>query len=428
MAILAFFLAIAFAAFVSLYVAQRAIRRNVTSLLDWTLLAIAGTYGIGWASVIFSFGTIDGYYWEPWLEGTQGIWPLHTLLALMLVLGIIFGWHISLGKRKQYKALQIRSSVLAWVLLGVAVVAQVLYSRAHGGLWALTQDAAALAIRSGLSQTVNPFSFLQPFGLFSAMATFLFFGLLLQQKSTERTIGFLISAVFSAYVYYTLFGRLDFLVFILSLVLARALYANSSAVGLIVRGMILMAGVVLLAFFLSAYFEVKSSESISLFFFNEFSFPFASFVSIINAAEVQYYFFRDFLFLPVYLLPSSFYADYFPLVSAQNTYLVVGSERGTVGVTGGIPVDLLSLGYYQLGVIGVPLTGVVWGFVLRKLQRFLDRIEPKGIRATLTSYISLKVAIFGVLYTQPEHIVTRNFALIATLFLVWLVAKLKWRR
>lgn len=424
---LAFLLALLLAVSASFYTLFRARRNGTTTLLDWTLLAIAGFYGIGWASVIVSFGTIEGYYWTPWLERTQRIWPLHTILSSMLVIGILFGWQMAAKKHRRPRSIKIRSNGIAWALLFLAVAAQYLYSQAYGGLWSLTQNVTAISIRSGLSEISNPYSFLQPFGLFSAASTMLFIGMFWENKRLGTLFGVLFSAAFSTYVYFTLFGRLDFLVFVLSLVLGRAFFAGTSAVGIISRGALLMPAVVLLAFFLSAYFEVKNQSSISLFFFNEFSFPFASFVSIMNAESIQLYYFRDLFLLPAYLLPSSIYGQYLPAVSAQNTFLVLGTERGLGGATGGIPVDLLSLGYFQLGVVGIPLIGIVWGAGLRKLQHFLDRIEPRGIRSISTAYVSIKVAVFGVLYTQPEHIITRNFSLIAALILVWLISRVKWR-
>jgi len=247
------------------YVVTRTAKRTNTSLLDWTLLGVSGFYGIGWAAVILSFGTIPGYYWEPWLSGTEQIWPLHTIFTLLLVLGIVLGWKLTIKRGPQKKKMiSIPWHTFAWSLLFVAVISQTLYSIAHGGLLGLTESYAASAIRSGTSEISNPFSYLQPLGVLSAMSTIIFWGLMIGKKRhLNSLIGMSLAFSFSVFVYYTLLGRLDFLLFIISLMLTPAMAKGIGARVILLRGAIGMALIIILAFVLSAIFGIKASSSIS---------------------------------------------------------------------------------------------------------------------------------------------------------------------
>ena len=96
----------------------------------------------------------------------------------------------------------------------------------------------------------------------------------------------------------------------------------------------------------------------------------------------------------------------------------MGAPKGEQGVTGGIPVDLLTLGLMQAHVFGIPIVGAMFGVLLRVVQRLIDRIPDPGVGAVFGAYAALKLAVLGVFYAQPALVVSGNFAFMLSALVV----------
>ena len=177
------------------------------------------------------------------------------------------------------------------------------------------------------------------------------------------------------------------------------------------------------AYLLSTYINLKPADSIIGFTARELSFPFASFFAQLDHGKNLHRFFYDFIVAPAYLLPSSVWSSLIEDVSQVNTALIMGAPKGQAGVSAGIPVDLLTLGLMQASVLGVPVAGMIYGLLLRAIQSFLDDLPDFGVKTTFTAFAALKISILGVFYSHPAHIVKGNFATVFSFLVIWVFLK-----
>ena len=133
----------------------------------------------------------------------------------------------------------------------------------------------------------------------------------------------------------------------------------------------------------------------------------------------------DFLWAPVYLLPSSWWTNWIEPVDQINTAIILGAPKGEAGVTGGIPVDLLTLGLMQLHLPGVMLTGMLFGMLLRALHALLSRISCRGIRVAFEANIALSVAVLGVFYSQPNLVIKGKIHWLAAVLILLVLLRLQ---
>lgn len=397
------------------------------TLLDWAILALGGMYGFGWLVVISVTGAGGNPTWAPWILPFEHLYLAHIISSLLLLFGVLTGWYLSpRGLRlfwpKPVKRIYFQVSrwhLSFWILLTVAIVTQGLYAHAYGGL--LGQFEYSSAIRSARFDVVppNPLSFLRPFGRLTLIAAFGFFGLWL---SGYRTIlirlGFLLSFSFSIFVLYTWLGRLGFLVFLFTFPLALANYRRHHPMRLLFWAGVLFIGLLGGAYGLSAWINLKTANSLMEFLSRELSFPFGSFFAQLDSGENLWRGFYDFIVAPVYLTPSSLWISWVESISQVNTVVIEGSPKGERGVTGGIPVDLLTLGLMQCHLLGVAIVGVLFGLLLRWLQNIINTLNNEGIRAIFEANIALTIAVLGVFYAQPDLVVSHNIHWIVSAFVI----------
>lgn len=191
-----------------------------------------------------------------------------------------------------------------------------------------------------------------------------------------------------------------------------------------------MLAVVVAAYYVSLWLNLKAADSLPEFLARELAFPFGSFFAQLGTGANLFCGFTDFFFAPFFLLPSSWWSTWIEEVSQVNTALIMGAPKGQHGVTGGIPVDLLTLGLMQAHVFGIPIVGAMFGVLLRVVQRLIDRIPDPGVGAVFSAYAALKLAVLGVFYAQPALVVSGNFdflvsALIIAAFLY--MPRIGWR-
>lgn len=400
------------------------------TLLDWAVLGMGGIYGGGWALV--SSVTLAGGnpYWEDRLLPLEHLYPLHTLSACILLATVILGWML-MGTLPALRHIRLeppsrrsdgRLVLAAWVLLTAAVALQGLYAHAFGGFLELLDYSAS--IRSGTSVIENPVSFLQPFGGLALFSSFLFFGLWVAGCRRWNTgAGFLFAFVFSLYVLFSWRGRIGFLAYLATFPLGLLLFLRTRPLPLLAGGGLTMLLILVGAYQVSTLLDFKAAGSLATFLAGELSFPFVSFFAQLDSGEHLTRAFRDLLVAPVYLLPSSWWMNWVGDVSQVNTALVMGAPKGEAGVTGSIPVDLITLGMMQSAALGIAGAGVFFGAGLRAAQHLVDLVRSPGVRALFGSCVAIKIAVLAIYYAHPAHVVSANFALLVAVAVSAVIAR-----
>ena len=420
-------LGIGFALLCGLLAILHSSRLRRVTLLDWTLLGLGGGYGLGWALVISVTRDGNNPTWAGWIEPFDSLYPFYSMCALLLLVGTGLGWmlinHLLRNRvavfksRPRFHSMR-RWAAAFWFLLALAVFAQWLYTRAYGGFFDLLLYSKL--IRASIFPTDNPFSFLKPFGELAFIAAFGFFGLWHSgRRKIGITLGLSLSFVFSLYVLYSFLGRLGFMVFVVTFPLGWFLSRQPSPLTSLAMMVTVFVLMLMGSYGVSVWLNIKSAADLTVFLVRELSFPFVSFFAQWDAQEHLFRGFRDFLFAPLFLLPSSWWTNWVGDVGQVNTTLIMGAPKGEYGVTGSIPVDLITLGLMQLKVLGIPLVGMLFGALLRVLQHWLDRISQPGARAMFEAYVALKIPVLGIFYAQPALVVSGNFALIAGALIIF---------
>ncbi|MFN4062753.1 MAG: hypothetical protein ACK4JA_01065, partial [Parazoarcus communis] len=310
-----------------------------------------------------------------------------------------------------------------WLLLVIAVVMQWLYTFAYGGFFGLLQYSEL--IRSSIFMVENPLSFLKPFGGLALFSSFGFWGIWLAKGLRFNIVlGFVLSCGFSLYVLLSWLGRIGFLVYLATLLLGWLLSLRVRPFFLLSSVVLLMASILMGAYYISLWFELKAADSLLSFLAKELSFPFGSFFAQLAAGEHLFRGFKDFLLAPLFLFPSSWWSSWVENVSQVNTALIMGAPKGEQGVTGGIPVDLLTLGSMQAHVMGIPIVGMMFGVVLHLIQNMLYRLPNPGVQAVFSAYAALKLAVLGVFYAQPALVVSGNFDFLISVLIVVVVLRM----
>ena len=397
-------------------------------LIDWSTLAMGGVYGGAWALVMIY--TLDGKNpaWEKWLAPSVDLYLIHTLCALIALLFAQIGWKLTGGacERRSVElglgqgAYRHRLVGAGWGLLVCAILMQFFYTKALGGLFGVFEYANLM--RAGVFAVENPLSFLQPFAGLALFASFIFLGLLMSGfRRVSVVVGLFLSVFFSIYVLMSWQGRIGFLTYFATIIFSFFLKAGVRPVALIVGGGGLLGGMVVLAYELSSLLQIKASESFAFFIAKELSFPFGGFFAHLSAGDNLARGFKDFLFSPLYVLPSSWWVGLIETVGQVNTAVIMGAKKGDLGVTGAVPVDLLTLGLMQASVVGVAVVGFLFGGLLRAADYFLRTIQDAGVRAVLEAYVIIKIGVLAVFYAEPQLVVAGNFDLIICVVLLVLV-------
>ncbi len=418
--------------------------RKKFETLDWFLIALGLFNGIGFSFVIWA--TYNGNNIALWglklLQYDIDLIIIYFVFNVILMFSVSLGWIFSNSLLKQNnKASSIypkygntqklykKIRTVAWGMLIVAILSYTLYTRAYGGFTGLIYYSRY--IRSSISVIANKFSFLQRFGGFAFFSSYLFFGLLIDKttknmKKKSNFIGFLISLLFSLYVLYTWVGRISFIVYLMTFLIGYLLYKNKSVFRLSRKLIILLIfGLWSIVFFDKVLNRSRVGISVIELFAKELSFPSASFITQFETSTYRW--FKDLIVAPLYILPSRIWSNVFGIETASmiNTIAFYGFKKGEGGVTGGIPVDLLTFSYMQSSVLGIVIIGFMCGVMLLLIQKNMNQIPIKSIRNVLLGNVILNVIILTILYGDPLHIITRNFNLIIGMILLKLSFKYK---
>jgi len=413
------------------------IKKNKGSdLVDWFILSIGAYNGIGIVLIILELQKSQyrrGF--SSIISNNSDIWmyPILCLLAIFFVwCGAVLSRKNEIEKlrknseenelyKKTYSKTVFR---IAWMFSIVGMLCYWLYVRPYGGF--VTYLDYARAIRAGLFDEVNvdrTWSFLKRFGGFSYFATLLFAGLILTYRSPFFLwVSFFISFSFSLYVLYTWGGRLGMLVFLTSLIVGRYLFKYGNGFKFLFSMIIPLMLILIILPSSSKIWGIKKggidSSQVAKFFVHEISYPLSVFVKANEANEPRWM--QDILFAPAYIFPERIWRGVLKMdtVSQISTERVVGVRKGVRRSTKGVPVDFISFGIMEGGIIGVVLISLFYGFFLTKIEKWMFVYCRSGVREILYGYLIFTLPIQTVLYSDPKHIIVRNFHFIVGFFVL----------
>lgn len=415
------------------------IKKNKLELLEWFLLSIATFNGVGFGFVMWA--TYQGrnpFEKSYFLLRYDSNTVINYLLSnIVLVLACVFGWYITkkVIKKRQVKKLstnqinflQGRYHIVAILTLLISMASYFVYTLPYGGF--INYLSYGKAIRAGIHDVSNPFSFLKPFGGLAFFSSIILFGMLIETKNVIKNkrrifLEFIVAVAFSIYVLYSWEGKFALITYTLTFVLGYILYSNKSPLVFFMRMFIFVMGtliVVIASDFLLGGAGVKVG-AIELFA-EELSFPYASYIAQVNTDVFRW--FQDIATAPLFVFPERIWAGIFHIEAASsvNTYLVSGARKGEGGLTGEIPIDTITFGNMQASIMGVFIIGFIWGILLLIIERRLKNIPFKGLYTIFYANIAINVPIRSVLYGDPQHIINRNFQLILGFIILWLFLK-----
>lgn len=437
--IVATLLGISFSALVYYIISFRFSKNKNLELIDWFLLAL-GTFN----GVLFSFVVITT------LSGKNAS-PIFTLVIskltflnissyiffnILILVCVSFGWSFTklLNKKckikkfsNEYKDNYLNKLVFfSWFLLIVSIFSYWLYVKAYGGF--LEYIPYSRAIRSGVFTIRNPFSFLQRFGGFAFLSSYLFFSFILDRTKRKKSFyfGFIISFLFSTYVLYSWVGRVSFVIYLGTFLLGLTLNNYRSILNFTKRIIYLLVGLFIVLVSADTLLR-RSSGQYGLFeiLSKELSFPLVSYLSVVQSAHYRW--FIDLIIFPFYILPMRIWSGLLGIetASSYNTFLLLGKRKGETGVFGELPLDFLSFSYLQANILGVIVVSLVFGIFLFLLQRSLNKIPLTNVRSIISANVILNIAVISVLYADPQHIIAANFPIIMGFIIFVIFFKIK---
>ena len=299
----------------------------------------------------------------------------------------------------------------------IGVVCDVLYLRVYGGYMNYLQYVNDL--RSGVAELYNPLSFLITFRNCVYFASFLYFALMFKNHKLvfSRFVLFIASFVYSLFILYSNKGRLGFVLYLCTF-LVYFLYAKGFLKTINFK--MFLKAIPLLALFVgllavsNVVLDRGTNTNFIASFNREISFPFVNFETIVFKSGVNRYFI-DTLLWPIFVLPSRIWDSMFGIrtASAMMTLYTAGGFKGEEGIYGEMPIDLISVSYIQLGIVGVFAFALVWAMIIRWLFRWINKnVRHTKVNMVLKVYVLITVMLQSILYADPKHIVQRCFALI----------------
>lgn len=320
-----------------------------------------------------------------------------------------------------YKTKQKKLFVISVALLIVGVVADLLYLSAYGGYFNYLSYSGL--IRSGVSPIFNRWSFLIAFRGCVCLSSFLLFNLIRTPKiQISRLLLFVFSFVYSLFILFADKGRLSFVLYFIMFVLLfvfskyKKNYVSFKMFALSVVGVLLFPVFVVFA---GQLLSRSTNNDPFYTIVSETSFVFANFKAIISNGDLyQYRYFSDLVSFPLFILPSSIWRNMVPHTASDIcTLLIMGAFKGTEGVYGESPCDIISLGFLQLNLIGVFLTAFVLGFGLGFIFKKINQSKNSQLVFVFSYYLVLYLVLQSVLYCDPYNIVQRLFPAIVFIVL-----------
>lgn len=414
-----------------MWVAQREKRVSIAAI---SLMMVGVVYGLGSMTVLSATAAGLNPEWSDFIDPQSTTWPFHQMLAFLVFGSILLGYVVAkpaipreiFRQSSHPKAHRDLRRSFWWILIA-AVLIQLAHTWDYGGPLAALDHGEA--VRSSRPIAENRLSFLKPLASLAFFSSLGFYGLLLSgRRALPIATGFLIATAFSLYILYYWVGRMGFLIFLASFPLAWLTFRTKSPALLV--GILALAAPLGLAaiYFISNALGIKGGDSFLGFVAREISFPFGSFSAWMDAAEVPTRFFSDIMAMPIFALPERVWSNWIVPAGDLNTALINGAPKGEEGVTGAIPIDILTLGYLQFGGVGVGIVSALFGALLAFLDRALMSIPNRGVAHSLAAYVALKIGFMGVFYADTNQFVKSNLGLLLTFVILAAVMGLATRK
>ncbi len=328
---------------------------------------------------------------------------------------------------------QTQMLVLGLTLGIIGASALFFYAHAIGGVRVMILFAAAF--RDSESYVVTKYAFLKNVAPCVIVSSYFFFALAQTSYSSNYRIVsklfFFITFLLSLLILFHQSGRLYLFAYFIIFPLAMMVKANRFNIRYIIAGGLLFFVIILLGKEGFHYFidpdsmETKISgvfadplAAIALIL-REFSFPFITLANTIKTVpvEIEYRWFVDVPLSVVYLLPQR-------LLNLEDLPLTV-SMLNSGQFNAPIPVDLVSFGYFSMGLPGVILTCFIYGVLMRVFDAlFPENSDPMAIIFRVAWILFFA---FNVMYGNPHHALVDGFALIVATTLI-LIFKMQHRR
>ncbi len=412
----------------SYFILYRINKNKNIFLIDWFYLSLLFFNGLVFLFIIYTtkFNINNDFLFTKIINTNINIYKVifYFFINFLIIIFVYIGWIIS--KNSRFKTQNIRFFFLnkkqnyinelyyfSWFLFILSFILYRIYVNAYGGFFGYL-DYSRL-VRSGVFVVENPFSFLIKFGSLSLISSYLFFAFILEKGVNFRLtlIGFILSLIFSIYVLYSLAGRVGFLLYFGVFIFSFLLRNTNNILKYFIKIFIIVLTFITLLFIIDSFLK-RSSNNLSLIqiFSKELSFPLANYFNVLN--DCSYRIFIDLIYIPLYLLPSSFWSNYIQTSSQINTEMI---KKIFPETTGEVPLDFISFGFMQANIFGVIIISFIFGFILNKLQKFIDKIHIVSLKYVMFAYIIFNIAILTVIYADPQHIISRTFPLIISLLL-----------
>lgn len=292
--------------------------------------------------------------------------------------------------------------------------------------------AVESSVKSG---TNNLLVLFRNFKQFMTFSFYVYFMLARMKRLPKYTIMTIIAFIFTTYIVFIGGGRTHIIIFIVTVITGfifnpqkeTYLKNTKSASILIITGVI---GVVSLIIFDPIFSYLTYGNTIEIDFSSnnidslvlQFSFPYYNMIFAISH-DFQFRFFQDLFNWMINLLPSYFTSRIGlvdpVLLYEYNTVLQNGSMN-----KGGIPSDILTFGYYQMGLTGLLIVILIFGVLISKLDNslafFRDSLVLKPILIRVVIYIGMVV-----MYADLEGIFRNRFDVVLLICLLYDLGKYK---
>lgn len=320
------------------------------------------------------------------------------------------------------------------LLFVVGICSDFLYCRAYGGYLGYLEYSSF--IRSGITDLVkNRWSFLIVFRDCVIISSYLLYSQIKDNGSIKitRMVLFVMSFIYSLLILYANKGRLTFIIYIAVFLITFYIDKRKNKYIRLNSILLAMAMLVVAMFGVSWISDLvgrSSAFSVWESFCNEVAFVFANFKSLLNEMSMDdARLFLDIISYPMFLIPSSIWRKFMPETASDIlTIMINGEKKGQGTVFGETPIDAISIGYLQLGIIGVCVFAIFFGVIAAKLYNRVSKIRNVKTRGILVVNIIIDIFIRSLCYADSYNIVQRCFSLVVFALIYWACGHIKFKK
>lgn len=361
--------------------------------------------------------------------------PVFLYVSLLSIIGYIFiingyffsGYMIIKNKSKEicddlkeehFNIPEIMIAMAGSMFFILGLAALIIYIKSIGGF--VVSIKYAQVFRSDMSSVTSKWSFLKNITPSIQMSSYFFYGLYKEAKGkftrSYACAMLIVSFIITVYILYHNAGRRSMVSYFLVFLLARFFENGKISVRQIIAAVSISLLIILFGDSIFVVFqrEERIIDTFALYTNNpamitsnvllEFSFPFVTLGNAVTAlnCDIDMRFFYDIPLAFLSLIPNKIFRMDFPKgLSVLNTELFNSS--------GAIPVDIVSFGYFSLGIAGVMIYCFLFGVIVKAVENsFVLRCSP--VQSVFKAKLLITLA-FVVMYGEPEQFIKGNFTL-----------------